>query len=216
MRVRRCTHKVAFASRARDPKVVKVMPFIYALADPSEPDHVRYVGMAMRDARPFDHVKEARKGKTSYCYNWIRSLLTRNIEPIVFVIERCADDTLRSFVGERERYHIGRLRNSGHQLTNTADGGYGGMMIGKHHTDEAKAKISFESRTRVRKPFSDAARMKMRLSKLGKRRPSPSAETRAKMSMTQKGRPYIPLSAESRAKLSASVKKSWTRRRGIV
>ena len=192
------------------------MPFIYALADPGEPDHIRYVGMAMRDARPFDHVKEAQKGKASYCYNWIRALLTYQIEPIVFMIERCADDATRSFVGERERYHIGRLRKIGHQLTNTADGGYGGMMIGKHHTNGAKAKIGLESRTRIRKPFSDATRLKMRLAKLGKRRPSPSAKTRAEMSATQKGRPYLPLSVESRAKLSASVKKSWKKRRGTV
>lgn len=190
------------------------MSFIYALADPAEPDHIRYVGMAMRDARPFDHIKEAKKGKPSYCYNWIRSLLTHQIEPIIFTIERCAADATRSFIGERERYHIGRLRKEGHQLTNTADGGYGGMMIGKHHTAEAKAKISLESRTRIRKPFSAATRMKMRLAKLGKNRPSPSNETRAKMSAAQKGRAYVPLSLESRAKLSALVKNSWKKRRG--
>lgn len=192
------------------------MPFIYALVDPAELDHIRYVGMAMRDARPFDHVREARKGKASYCYNWIRSLLTDQIEPIIFVIERCADDATRSFVGERERHHIDRLRKEGHQLTNTADGGYGGMMIGKHHTNEAKAKISLESRTRVRKSFSDASRRKMRLAKLGKRRSSPSSASRAKMSATQKGRPGTPLSLEARAKLSVSVKNSWKKRRGIV
>lgn len=189
------------------------MPFIYALADPRTPSEMRYVGMAMHKGRPYSHVGQARKGVKSYCYNWIRSLLADGLEPAISILEECLTDATQKEVGQRERYYIKLLRDDGHQLTNVADGGFGGMMAGKHHTAEAKAKISLESKNRRRKPHSVEAREKMRLAKLGKKRVPHSAETRLKQSLAQKGRKGKSPSAETLKKLSTAGKLAWITRR---
>lgn len=157
-------------------------PFVYALADPRTPEHVRYVGLAMRASRPYDHSKIARKGKRTYVYNWIRSIQTEGFEPLVLFLESCTKEN----VGERERHYINHFHSAGHPLTNMREGGLGSHALteeakndiirkisntlkghpGCNHTQEARAKISAKLKGCVRSP-----------------------ETRAKMSAAKKGIP---------------------------
>lgn len=119
-------------------------PFIYGLVDPLEPKHVRYVGMAMRASRPYDHAKEARSPKTesSYKINWIRSVHSEGRDYAVLKLEELAEGTSRSFLGEIEKMYIASLKAIGHHLTNGTSGGDGGDAFRGHkHTDEVKEAI---------------------------------------------------------------------------
>jgi hypothetical protein len=166
-------------------------PFIYALADPLELGHVRYVGMAMKARRPYEHAKEARRStKHSHLFHWIRLLQSEGREPAVLTFESLAEDSSRRFVGLVERMYIDSLRRIGHRLTNVAEGGFGGdcgpvsqetrekirqTHLGRKHSAEHRARVGFASASRVRTP-----------------------EWRAKLSAALKGKP---LSEERRLKM---------------
>lgn len=72
----------AIGSRAAPDKRSKRerVSVIYALVDPREPGHVRYVGMTTKSpqARFRDHLSDPAK---NYRTNWIRSLLAANLNP---------------------------------------------------------------------------------------------------------------------------------------
>jgi hypothetical protein len=179
----------------------KMNPFIYGLVDPAEPKHVRYVGMAMRAKRPYAHARNARKltAKRTYLLNWISSIQSEGRDPIVLILEKFSELTARSFVGQIEKMYIASLRQIGHKLTNTAEGGHGGATrTGQKHTEATKVKM--------RGPKSDEARARMSASAKKRVRFPPSEASRAKSSATQKGRPGMPWTTTSRAKLSATMK----------
>ena len=58
-------------------KVLCRVPFVYGLVDPLEPEHIRYVGIALANPRrPYEHMKECgEKAQRSYKHNWIHSLI---------------------------------------------------------------------------------------------------------------------------------------------
>lgn len=125
--------------------------FIYGLVDPLEPKHVRYVGMATRDERPFDHANEARKTtKSSYKLNWIRKVQAEGREPEFITLEQLSDSCLPAFLGFVESCYIASLRAIGHRLTNKTDGGEG--TLGLRWSDEAKAGMSVVATQRSADP----------------------------------------------------------------
>lgn len=99
----------------------------------------------------------------------------------------------------------------------------GSAMLGRHHTEDAKRKISA---ARTGKPLSAEHRTKLSVSHMGQTPPNKgkrcSAELRAKLSAAHKGLPSPkkgkssplkgrPLSSKHRANLSAASKAAWAR-----
>lgn len=203
-------------------------PFVYGLVDPQDVGHVRYVGMAMRAQRPFDHAKNARRTvKHSYLLHWIRSIQAEGREPAHLILEQLAPGTPAKFVGLVERMYISSLRQIGHRLTNVTEGGWGGndsprsietrakisaASTGRSHSAGARAKISAALKGHIhsvetiaklsvaRKRYWASAENHVKMSATHK---NPSVETREKISAAQRGRPR---SAETRAKISATTK----------
>ena len=154
-------------------------PFIYYLADPLEPKHVRYVGMAgCRADRPYYHAKLAKRSKkNSHLFNWIRGMQAAGREPAVFVLEELPEGASHLFVGEIEKMYISSLGRIGHDLTNVVEGG--GGSIGYRFTPEAVA---------------------ARAAKIRGRKHPHSEETRALLSALNKGKPSYVRTPETRKK----------------
>ncbi len=154
--------------------------FIYGLVDPLEPGHVRYVGMATRAKRPFEHSTQVYRPCTnpSHFTHWVQKLHSEGREYSVLILESLPKFWSHNLVGQIEVMYINSLRRIGHNLTNTAPGGY--HCGSGNHTPETKQKI--------------ASSMK------GMKR---SVETRAKVGIASASRVKT---VEWRAKISASLK----------
>lgn len=138
---------------------------IYTLSDPRT-DQVRYVGVTFRGRKRFnEHMSRAATGGRTHRDRWIYSLLLLDLRPIYQVIETGQGDGWP----EAERRWIAHYRQLA-KLTNHTDGGEGTLgyiptmesrqklslqrkgvpyppgripaMKGKHHTPEARAKIT--------------------------------------------------------------------------
>lgn len=75
---------------------------IYGLLDPRD-NSLKYVGKThkRRENRLADHIEDAIEGSTAPVHNWIRELLSIDLEPMVFVLKRLeASENWR--VGERK------------------------------------------------------------------------------------------------------------------
>lgn len=92
---------------------------IYALLDPREPKHIRYVGHAFDTRRRLQqHIRSGalpasrstRKGR------WIAAILSDHVRPQLIVLE---SDVHPDRVLNREDHWIRRLLRTGHNLTNT-------------------------------------------------------------------------------------------------
>lgn len=97
---------------------------IYALTDPDDPEHVRYIGMSRNDLvrRLKGHIAEAATDSQTHKSNWIRKLISAGRTPVI----RCVvevDSEAAAMSAERER--IGFYKRSGHKLTNATEGGEG-------------------------------------------------------------------------------------------
>ena len=158
-------------------------PFIYGLVDPRDQERIRYVGMSIRSDRPYDHIKATRKSKRkSHLYSWIKVLLADGYEPVVLIIEQCDDNTSRKALGEREKYHIKRLRDEGYELTNMTEGGEGGPIFkGQKHTSETRALMREAWKTRTQHAQTPETRIKIGNANRGRRR-SPEAIERMRRS----------------------------------
>ncbi len=186
---------------------------IYALVDPSTAE-VRYIGQTcdfIRRTR--EHARGYDKGRT-HKNIWVRSLSRAGLEPLVIVLEECAEETY----AEAERRWIARYRSAGARLTNLTDGGEGAP--GHIKTEEERKKLSLALKGRKRPPevgqkmsatkkrngptqkSLDAIRL-VSLGNIGRKH---SAESRAKKSTTLTGRKYGPAPLERRAKMSAGMK----------
>lgn len=114
----------------------------------------------------------------------------------------------------------GKKENGG-TLANLTDGG--GGIIGYRHTEEAKRKISLESKNRIRQPRTEETKQKLRLANLGKVGPnkgkSPSKETREKIANTLTGRVGSnkgkKMSEETKRKIIATKKGKPSLKKGI-
>lgn len=170
---------------------------IYAVGLKAVPFVVRYVGLTRGTAldRLKLHVSNARKGRISAFYSWMRKYLDQEFE--IIVLEECS--TLSDYdLGQRERYWISHFRAlhgnidscEPSKLLNMSDGGINcslsgdanpKSMLGKTHSESTKQKISESNKGRT---FSDAHREK--LSESAKRREI-SQDIRDKISKTKQG-----------------------------
>jgi hypothetical protein len=170
-------------------------PFVYALFDPADPSHVRYVGMApSRASRPYEHAPRVRAHPEdgTHLAWWIRKLQAEGREPAVMILEELPEGTDRKFLGFIESCYIKSLRQIGHRLTNANDGGWGGSN--GPHTPESIAKMKAGWTLEARAKVGAASRER----ETGKVH---SAASRAKHSAAVKG---VPKSPEHRAKIAAA------------
>jgi hypothetical protein len=77
--------------------------------------------------RPYRHAFEARRSsaRVTHKINWIRKIQAEGREPAILILEELQPSTTREFVGFVEKCYIKSLREIGHRLTNSTDGGEG-------------------------------------------------------------------------------------------
>lgn len=97
--------------------------YIYALVDPRESDHIRYVGKTEKllRRRLTGHRHEARKQKNTHKCHFIRKLWAEGVEPEIIPL---AIVPLTEWEFYEQRFIEG-LENRGHKLTNAQPGGEG-------------------------------------------------------------------------------------------
>lgn len=197
---------------------------------------LRYVG---KTCKTLDHRLQfhlyAAKDKAYRVCRWIRRCLKDNFGPFIKLIEEVEGDG--SF---EERYWIKYFRDAGFDLVNGTEGGDGGApMLGKHHSAEAKRKMSEANKGKHRSAetrqkmsiakkgthLSDEAKEHLRVLNTGEKHPMfgkpKSSETRRKISETLKGKyggANSPMfgqrpSSEARQKMSEARKAYHTRRK---
>lgn len=168
---------------------------IYVLSGPD--GVVRYVGKTSKtlETRLAKHLGEARLGKKTHRFHWIRSLPAPPEITLLHVVEGNGSSA--------ETASIAALRGAGYDLVNGTDGGEGGY--GHRPSAETLEKMRAAGRRRV---ISPETREKMRLARMGLPRKPHSAETRLKMSKSAAGKPRPLHSAETKAKMAATAKRA--------
>lgn len=137
--------------------------FIYALNCP-DTGKARYLGQTLcPDRRLYCHIRDARKGKKLYVSSWIKGLLSKNLLPILEILD-VVPDTEADFW---EIEYLQNFRERGFFLTNLAPGGKKGVVIpGRKHSLETKLKIGKSNRGKIRTP---ELRERLRAIHLGKK-----------------------------------------------
>lgn len=190
--------------------IIPQTTFIYALVDP-ETQEIRYIGKANNPRKRFN--KHLRQTDDTYKQRWIHGLQSRNLKPLMQIIEEIPVDLWQ----ERERYWIDFYRAQGCHLTNTAPGGQAGGMspegrarlvalnTGKKHAPETMAKMQAIADTRrgIKRPPEVGA--KVSAARTGKKRKPFSEEWRRNIGESARGRKHSPKSIE---KMSLS-RKRW-------
>lgn len=101
---------------------------IYGLVDPST-GYLRYIGQTTKTAeqRLKTHLANARYGRKTHCYDWIRQLRLRCERPVLWVIQ--GGITIKTELDLAERAWIAYFRDVlNFPLTNHTDGGEGGSL----------------------------------------------------------------------------------------
>ena len=145
------------------------LAFIYTLRDP-ESGRIRYVGKTVATKTRLNrHIFDARKGTTDHRSQWIRSMLARNLRPLL-VVEDMIEE---KFWPMTEAAYIIFFRELGFDLVNTSNGGDTGPDL-------------------TGRKLSARTCEKIRLSKLGPRNPNFgkvfSASYRKKLGASRRGR----------------------------
>jgi len=113
---------------------------IYKLIDPISGE-IRYIGLTFNTLkqRLKSHCSEKSKSHKS---NWVQSLRSKGLKPIIEVIE--SDISSYDEVCDREIYYIDKYQLEGHKLTNMASGG----NKNKKMSDETRKKMSESAKNR--------------------------------------------------------------------
>ena len=121
--------------------------FIYSLSD--ENHNIRYIGKtSYLRRRVKDHITEAKKGINTRKNRWILSLLKRNVNPLIEIIDEVPSSEWEFW----EIFYISLFKSWGFQLTNNTSGGNGtGSGInnpnyGRKLTEDHKHKCSLKLR----------------------------------------------------------------------
>lgn len=122
--------------------------FVYALVDSRSPDDIRYIGITNNPrSRLNSHIADScgsrERGRKA---SWIRGLVKSGAELQIGLI---AEGLSQAEASEEEVRLIAELRENGARLTNTTDGGFGGMA-GATHDLVARSRIGAASSARKR------------------------------------------------------------------
>jgi len=112
--------------------------FIYTLSDPYT-NEVRYVGKSNNPkVRYRKHINESKNNRyNNYKVNWIKSLLIKNLKPILHIIDETESDWVIL-----EEYWISQFITWGFKLVNGTSGGENPPSFkGKKLSDEHKKKL---------------------------------------------------------------------------
>jgi len=110
--------------------------YIYALIDPRDKS-IRYIGKTINPRyRKSGHITECRKSYQNYRLNWIRSLLSKGLEPEMEILKICP---LSDFI-EYESFYIKMYQSD--LLTNGDETGQGNVKRRKEIIDKSIEKIS--------------------------------------------------------------------------
>jgi group I intron endonuclease len=158
-----------------------------------------YVGKTCRDifVRWADHIRDARRGVDVYFYRAIRKY-----GPEMFKIRQIDEVETEDLANQREIYWITQIFHSNRPENgyNTTDGGNG--LLGWHHSEETKKKISLSNLGKVGHSQTDETKQKLRDFNIGK---TLSDDHKRKIglanSISLKGKQH---SEETRRKMSAS------------
>lgn len=110
--------------------------YIYSLSCPIT-NEIRYIGRTVGNPkyRYSNHLCQAETNiKKDYCHCWIKKLLSKNLKPVMAIIEETYDLS-------REKYWINYYFTKGCKLTNLAEGGEK-SGLGSRRTKEQKENIS--------------------------------------------------------------------------
>ncbi|UWX62767.1 hypothetical protein [Deinococcus rubellus] len=151
---------------------------IYGLIDPRTQE-LRYVGKAQDMRHRYRrHISKHHLADNTYKNRWIKSVLSEDLKPEMFLIERCIEESWR----EAEVFWISYFRSIGCRLTNLAPGGegtggYKHSELARANMAEAQRKIAHVHRENsLGRRLSVEAKGKIRASKLGKERPAEVVE----------------------------------------
>jgi len=159
------------------------MWWIYALADPLIPEHIRYVGKTERGLkyRYAQHISNGRKGQSRYpVLRWLNKIILAGRMPVMALIEtsRPGFDTLAD-CNDRETALIAHYRSLGHILLNVTKGGDG--QCGVKQSPEQIARL-IARQTGV--PLTEEHRRNIGLGNKGR---IPTPETRQRIAKTLTG-----------------------------
>jgi hypothetical protein len=193
-------------------------PFIYALVDPREPEHVRYVGMSATngDGRPRYEYHRRYASRGSRCKShlacWVRKLHREGVDYSVVLLDQMCEGTPRGVVGAREKLHIQFAKANGHRLVNATPGGDGGPTgSGVKRSLAARANMSASQKlVSIAIGRSEAQRARS-LSMWASRTPEQRAQVAARISAAASARKRGPLTPEHKAKLGAYRKEAHKR-----
>jgi hypothetical protein len=117
--------------------------YIYILKCPE--GNIRYVGKTINPKKRLSsHISEAKRNKgRRYVLNWIQSLISKSLLPVIEIIEECDDDNWQ----EREKYWVEYYRKLIPDLCNNADGGLGGSGCKNYSKEELEKRKSCMSKT---------------------------------------------------------------------
>lgn len=181
--------------------------FIYGLYDPVElGGKLRYIGKANKPSARFSsHLSDKRETAKK---EWIDELRKVGTSPILKIIQKVPYGEWQFW----EKFWIRLARYAGCKLENTTSGGWGESpddklrekissslkgrtptFLGRHHSEESRAKIK---EARARQVCSPETRAKMSASHMGNKSMSGMKHT-----------------VESRLKMSESLRKRWARQK---
>lgn len=138
---------------------------IYGLYEPGK-QHVRYVGYTIDPhGRLLRHISNARVRRRNYpLYDWIRSLLKRDLKPEMRILESGDGDGWQ----EAEKRWISEYRPAG--LFNITEGGYSAVI-----PPQSRKRAGEKLKTRV---FTDEHKARLSEAKKGRPRPDNAARNR--------------------------------------
>lgn len=175
--------------------------FIYALIDPRD-NQIRYIGKT-------NNIKTRLKEHCTFCSlqsqthknNWVKLLLKENLKPEIEIVDEVNESEWQFW----EKHYISLYKSWGFKLTNSNDGGHGGLnpclevklqmslkRKGVPKSEQHKKRISYSlkgvnnwSKGENNPSKREQVREKKRLKMKGKKA---SIETRLKLSKIRKGK----------------------------
>ena len=174
---------------------------IYALFDPRDPAHVRYIGKTENiERRLRQHIQAAvNRVVDRPSYEWVRELTSAGVVPGIRLLKTVPLDGWAA----AERSEILMHRSAGHLLTNATEGGNGAWFPDdaardRHRSGVSAAMRRAEVQAKVKQPKTASHKLALSVALSGR---TLSSETKSKLSAMRRGKP---LSAEHRARISAS------------